>query len=59
MAVIGNVSSADFQPEGDMTDMARPPDDEEREERAEEARRPIRRPGGRRPRRRSRRRARK
>jgi hypothetical protein len=27
MAVIGNVSSADFQPAGDMTDNARPPGD--------------------------------
>lgn len=62
MAVIGNIASADFQPPGDMTDMARPPDDPDILERPavrgqqglEEARR-ARRPG-RRGRRRGRRR---
>lgn len=62
MAVIGNVASADFQPPGDMTDEARPPDDLDR---GDLGRRPVvRRPGervgtGRRGRRRSRRKARK
>lgn len=62
MAVIGNVSSADFQPPGDMTDLARPPDDYDR---GDLGRRPVYvRPGervgtGRRGRRRSRRKARK
>jgi hypothetical protein len=33
MAVKGTVSSADFQPDGDMTDQARPPDDPDEIER--------------------------
>lgn len=58
MAVKGTVSSADFQPPGDMTDMARPPDDPDELERPAhrgqqglpEPRR-VQRPGGRRRRR--------
>lgn len=43
MAVIGNVSSADFQNDGEMTDEARPPDDLDR---GDLGRRPVyRRPG--------------
>lgn len=62
MAVIGNVSSADFQTPGDMTDLARPPDDADL---GDLGRRPVytrrgERVGtGRRGRRRSRRKARK
>jgi hypothetical protein len=51
MAVIGNISSADFQPHGDITDLARPPGADRIGEEQMAVPRPTGRIGGRRSRR--------